>query len=92
MLTYIILAAGAASTEALYLADKGNTATTWSPACGSFGSFCHKGTASIAITFVAVVCYVMLSLISSYKLFSKYDAPASNPTNAKGIDFAASHG
>ncbi|MED6126199.1 hypothetical protein PIB30_076037 [Stylosanthes scabra] len=92
VLTYIILAAGAASTEVLYLADKGNTATTWSAACGSFGSFCHKGTASVAITFAAMFCYVMLSLISSYKLFSKYDAPMSNPVNAKGIDIVASHG
>lgn len=90
VLTYLILAAGAVSTEVLYLAEKGDTATTWSSACGSFGPFCHKVTASIAITFAAVVCYVLLSLISSYKLFSKYDAPLSNP--AKGMDIAASHG
>ncbi|TKY45623.1 CASP protein 2A1 [Spatholobus suberectus] len=80
VLTYIILAAGAASAEVLYLAEKGNMATTWSSACSSFVPFCHKVTASTAITFVVVVCYVLLSLISSYKLFSKYDAPAvSNP-------------
>ncbi|XP_061347494.1 CASP-like protein 2A2 [Gastrolobium bilobum] len=90
VLTYIILAAGAVSTEVLYLADRGNTATMWSSACGSFGPFCHKVTASIAITFVAVVCYIVLSLISSYNLFSKFDAPASNPT--KNINIAAFHG
>ncbi|KAK7276167.1 hypothetical protein RIF29_17302 [Crotalaria pallida] len=82
VLTYLILAAGAVSAEVLYLAEKGDPSTTWSSACGSFGQFCHKVTASIAITFVAVVCYVVLSLISSYKLFSKYDAPLSNPTKA----------
>jgi len=76
VLTYIILAAGAVSTEVLYLAEKGNTDTTWSSACGSFGRFCNKVTASVTITFVAVLCYVLLSLISSYKLFTKYDAPA----------------
>ncbi|WVY94666.1 hypothetical protein V8G54_033754 [Vigna mungo] len=76
VLTYIVLAAGAVSTEVLYLAENGNTATTWSSACGSFGRFCNKVTASITITFVAVLCYVLLSLISSYKLFTKYDAPA----------------
>ncbi|XP_061360521.1 CASP-like protein 2A2 [Gastrolobium bilobum] len=90
VLTYIVLAAGAVSTEVLYLAENGDTATTWSSACGSFGRFCHKVTTSIAITFVAVVCYVVLSLISSYKLFSKYDAPASTPTTT--IDVAAFHG
>ncbi|KAE8021885.1 hypothetical protein FH972_007735 [Carpinus fangiana] len=79
MLTYIILAAGAVSMEMLYLAYKGDTAITWSAACGSFDGFCRRATASVAITFVAVVCYTVLSLISSYKLFSKYDAPAANP-------------
>ncbi|KAG4935071.1 hypothetical protein AAZX31_18G045600 [Glycine max] len=87
VLTYIILAAGAVSTEVLYLAEKGDAATTWSSACGSFGRFCHKVTASVAITFVAVFCYVLLSLISSYKLFTNYDAPASRPTAA--IEVAA---
>ncbi|KAF1868902.1 hypothetical protein Lal_00048181 [Lupinus albus] len=84
VLTYLILAAGAVSAEVLYLVEKGDTSTAWSSACGSFGQFCHKVTASTAITFFAVVCYVVLSLISSYKLFSKYDAPAplSNPTKA----------
>ncbi|KAF1895011.1 hypothetical protein Lal_00022507 [Lupinus albus] len=91
VLTYITLAAGAVSMEVLYLAENGDTATTWSSACGSFGRFCHKATASIAITFVAVLCYVVLSLISSYKLFSKYDAPVvTSPTT--GIDVAAFHG
>ncbi|RDX90439.1 hypothetical protein CR513_27695, partial [Mucuna pruriens] len=76
VLTYLILAAGTASAGVLYLANKGNAATTWSSACGSFGPFCHKVTASTAITFVVVLCYLLLSLISSYKLFSKYDPPA----------------
>ncbi|KAK7385649.1 hypothetical protein VNO78_31411 [Psophocarpus tetragonolobus] len=85
VLTYLILAAGAASTEVLYLAEKGNMATTWGSACRAFGPFCHKATASTAITFVVVLCYVLLSLISSYKLFSKYDTPTvSNPS--KGVE------
>ncbi|KAL2333171.1 hypothetical protein Fmac_014384 [Flemingia macrophylla] len=89
VLTYIILAAGAVSIEVLYLAENGDSATTWSAACETFGRFCHKGTASIAITFVAVLCYVLLSLISSYKLFSKYDAPATRSTAA--IEVSAFH-
>ncbi|CAJ1970810.1 unnamed protein product [Sphenostylis stenocarpa] len=91
VLTYLILGAGAASMEILYLAEKGNPATTWSSACRAFGPFCHKVTASIAITFVIVICCTLLSLISSYKLFSNYDAPdVSNPS--KGVDIAAFHG
>ena len=72
------------------MAEKGNLATMWSSACGYFGRFCHKATASVAITFLAVVCYVLLSIISSYKLFSKFDAPATDTTTAstttKAID------
>lgn len=75
------------STEVLYLAYKGDTAITWGAACESFGKFCHKTIASVAFNFVAAFCYVLISLVSSYKLFSKFDAPASatNPTNANEV-------
>ncbi|KAK7372272.1 hypothetical protein VNO80_05647 [Phaseolus coccineus] len=91
VLTYLTLAAGAASMEVLYLVEKGNTSTTWSSACRAFGPFCHKVTASIAVTFVVVICYVLLSLISSYKLFTKYDAPDVSNTS-KGVHIVAFHG
>ncbi|KAK4420458.1 CASP-like protein 2A1 [Sesamum alatum] len=84
LLTYIILAAGAISAEVVYLAYKGDTSITWSQTCGSFGGFCRKATASIAITFVVTLCYAALSLISSYRLFSKYDAPVAYSN--KGIE------
>jgi hypothetical protein len=71
----VILAAGTVSTEVLYLANKGDTSIAWSAACASFGGFCHKALISTVITFVAVIFYAALSLVSSYKLFSKYDAP-----------------
>ncbi|WOH03079.1 hypothetical protein DCAR_0522471 [Daucus carota subsp. sativus] len=85
--TYIILGAGAVSTEVVYLAYKGDAAITWSGACGSLGKFCHKATASLAITFAVVICYAVLSLISSYRLFSRYEAPVGY-TN-KGIDMSS---
>ncbi|KAL2466748.1 CASP-like protein 2A1 [Abeliophyllum distichum] len=85
--TYLILVAGAISTEVVYLAYKGDASITWNQTCGSFGGFCRKATASIAITFVVTLCYVVLSLISSYRLFSKYDAPIAY--NNKGIEIAA---
>ncbi|KAA8526664.1 hypothetical protein F0562_008133 [Nyssa sinensis] len=90
LLTYIILSAGAVSTEVLYLSYKGDVAITWSEACGSFGSFCRTATTSIAITFVVVLCYAALSLISSYRLFSKFDAPVGY--NSKSTEIAAFHG
>ncbi|KAK1353863.1 hypothetical protein POM88_052228 [Heracleum sosnowskyi] len=66
---------------------QGDAAITWSGACGSLGKFCHKATASLAITFAVVICYAVLSLVSSYRLFSRYDAPIGY-TN-KGIDMSA---
>ncbi|XP_058108811.1 CASP-like protein 2A1 [Magnolia sinica] len=87
VVTYLILAAGAVSTELLYLAKKGDDAITWSQVCGVFGGFCHKATVSVGITFGVVACYAALSLISSYRLFSSYDAPLSFPR--KGIEVAA---
>lgn len=75
----MILAAGTVAAEVLYLANKGDNAITWSEACGEYGGFCHKATASVGITFGAVACYVVLSLISSYRLFTTYDAPIRFP-------------
>lgn len=75
----MILAAGAVAAEVLYLANKGDKTITWSQACGLYGGFCHKATASVGITFGAVACYVVLSLISSYRLFITYDAPICFP-------------
>uniref|UniRef100_A0A2P2IIP0 CASP-like protein n=1 Tax=Rhizophora mucronata TaxID=61149 RepID=A0A2P2IIP0_RHIMU len=90
VLTYGILAAGTVSLEVLFLANKGDSAITWSAACGSFGAFCHRATTSVMITFLGVACYVVLSLISSYKLFSRYDAPVDSP--GKGIEIATFQG
>ncbi|CAH8388924.1 unnamed protein product [Eruca vesicaria subsp. sativa] len=87
ILTYLVLAAGAVSTEVLYLAYKGDDAITWSDACSSFGSFCHRATASVIITFVVVCLYVVLSLISSYKLFTRFDPPAIADSN-KNVEVA----
>ncbi|CAH9091055.1 unnamed protein product [Cuscuta epithymum] len=88
LLTYVVLAAGAVATEVVYLDYKGDSATTWSESCGTFGGFCHKATTSVAITFTVSLSYVAISLISSYRLFSKYDAPVVLH-NSKGIEIPA---
>lgn len=80
------MAAGAASTEVIYLAYKGDTNVTWSETCGSFGGFCKKATASVSITFIVSLCYVGISLLSSYRLFSKYEAPIGQYNNKGGIE------
>ncbi|KAJ4832329.1 hypothetical protein Tsubulata_045557 [Turnera subulata] len=91
VLTYLILAAGAMSSEVLYLAEKGDVSITWSAACVSFGGFCHRAMTSLVITFVVLLCYAGLSLFSSYKLFSRYDAPVVS-YDGKGIEIPTFQG
>lgn len=91
VLTYVILAAGAVSTEVVYLAYKGDTAITWSAACGTFGAFCHKATTSVILTFGVMLCYAALSLISSYRLFSRFDPPSATHDANKAAEMAAFH-
>lgn len=90
LLTYIILGAGAVSTEVVYLAYKGDKQVTWSAACGSFSGFCNKATASVTLTFIVMACYAALSLISSYRLFSRFDPPSSHPIG-RGTEMSAFH-
>ncbi|KAJ6836422.1 CASP-like protein 2A1 [Iris pallida] len=91
VLTYVILAAGTVSSEILYLAYNGDEKVTWSKQCGVYSDFCSKATTSVGITFGAVACYVLLSLISSYRLFSTYDAPASSFLNNNNKDMETQH-
>ncbi|EOA32291.1 hypothetical protein CARUB_v10015553mg [Capsella rubella] len=75
VVTYLVLAAGSVSAETVYLAYYGNIPITWSSACDSYGIFCHKALISVVFTFVVSLLYMLLSLVSSYRLFSRFEAP-----------------
>ncbi|CAN0863602.1 CASP-like protein 2A1 [Linum grandiflorum] len=89
--TYLILGAASVSTEVLYLAKNGDIDITWSAVCGSFGGFCHKAAVSVVLTFVVVALFALLSLVSSYKLFSRFDAPLVTcpASKAAGLEISA---
>eukprot|EP01018_Ginkgo_biloba_P026933 Gb_02196 [translate_table: standard] len=74
--TYVLLAAGAVATEVLYLAYEGDEEVTWDKVCASYGRFCNRAGASLVISFVALLCFVLLSIVSAHRLFSKYDPPS----------------
>jgi uncharacterized protein (TIGR01569 family) len=74
--TYLILGAGAVVTEVLYLAYKGDEKITWFEICPYYGRFCNRVAASLVISFLALLCFIPLSLISAYRVFSKYDPPS----------------
>ncbi|XP_078432814.1 CASP-like protein 2A1 [Wolffia australiana] len=88
VLTYLLLAAATAAADLVYLAHMGNERATWSKVCSTFGNFCRLGTAATGMTFAATACYVGMSLTSSYRLFSAYDAPVT-PFISKGGEIAA---
>ncbi|XP_064963554.1 CASP-like protein 2A1 [Musa acuminata AAA Group] len=88
VLTYAILAAGTMSAELMYLAHYGDVKVTWSKECNVFGSFCKRATTSVGITFASVACYVLLSLVSSYRLFSAYETPIPF-ISSKGLEIAS---
>ncbi|URE04481.1 CASP-like protein [Musa troglodytarum] len=88
VLTYAILAAGTMSAEIMYLAYDGDVKVTWSKECNVFGSFCKRATTSIGLTFASVACYVLLSLVSSYRLFSAYETPLPF-ISSKGLEIAS---
>ncbi|RZR83210.1 hypothetical protein BHM03_00009779 [Ensete ventricosum] len=88
VLTYVILAAGTVATEIVYLAYMGAEKVTWSKECSAFDGFCRRATTSLGFTFGSVACYVLLSLVSSYRLFSNYDTPITF-LSSKGLEIAA---
>ncbi|CAA7049002.1 unnamed protein product [Microthlaspi erraticum] len=75
VVTYAVLAAGAVGAETVYLTYKGNLSITWSSACDYYGVFCHKALVSVLLTFLVTALYILLSLISSYRLFTRFEAP-----------------
>lgn len=77
-LTYIILTAGVSGIELVDLAYRGNEQVSWSRVCVSYGEFCNSARASVLITMAVLVCFMVLSLLSAHKLFSKYEAPIVN--------------
>jgi len=74
-ITYMMLAGGVVATQVLYIAYKGDEEVLWEQVCGSYGRFCNRAGASVIISFFALICFLLLSLLSSYRLFSKYDPP-----------------
>ncbi|CAH2054035.1 unnamed protein product [Thlaspi arvense] len=61
--------AAASSAAAIsYLAHNGNQNTNWLPICQQFGDFCQKTSGSVVSSFVAVVFFAMLVVLSGVAL------------------------
>ncbi|KAJ8434266.1 hypothetical protein Cgig2_010476 [Carnegiea gigantea] len=60
-----LTAAASAAAAIVYLAHKGNTSANWFAICQQFDSFCERTSGSLIGSFVAVVLFILLILMSS---------------------------
>ncbi|KAJ7974386.1 CASP-like protein [Quillaja saponaria] len=64
-----LLTAGASAAAAIvYVAHKGNTKANWFAICQQFNSFCERTSGSLIGSFVGVVLFILLILLSGLAL------------------------
>ncbi|KAF2289691.1 hypothetical protein GH714_037963 [Hevea brasiliensis] len=61
-------AAAAAATAIVYLAHNGNPSSNWLAVCQQFGDFCQKVSGAVVASFVSVVVFMLLVVISGLAL------------------------
>ncbi|GLT62713.1 hypothetical protein SLA2020_353290 [Shorea laevis] len=61
-------AAAAAAAAIVYLAHTGNPNTKWQVICHQFGDYCQKVSGAVVASFVIVVAYMLLILLSALAL------------------------
>ncbi|KVH99146.1 hypothetical protein Ccrd_022623 [Cynara cardunculus var. scolymus] len=61
--------------QIVYLAYNGNPKVTWSEACSSYGRFCGKLNLILVLHFIALLCFLVLSLISAFRVFTRFEPP-----------------
>ncbi|MQM10562.1 hypothetical protein Taro_043458 [Colocasia esculenta] len=81
VVAYLLVTSGSAVAEVLYLAYKGDRSVSWSKACDYFGEFCDRAKVSLILHFLALGCFMALSLISAFRVFSRFGAPFSQSSS-----------
>ncbi|KAH9626177.1 hypothetical protein KSS87_017701 [Heliosperma pusillum] len=61
----LLTAAASAAAAIVYLAHKGNTSANWFAICQQFNSFCERTSGSLIGSFVAMVLFILLILMSA---------------------------
>lgn len=64
--------------EIVYLVYNGNQKVTWSEACSSYGRFCRRLNLVLVLHFIALLCFFVLSMISGFRVFSRFEPPLSS--------------
>eukprot|EP00253_Pinus_taeda_P023380 PITA_23380 len=60
-----------AATAIAYVGYKGNSHTQWRKICGIYDRFCHHGVEALVVSFVGLVIFMALSVMSIYSLYSR---------------------
>lgn len=74
---YLMVTSGSAVVEILFLAHEGDKEVSWSEVCSYYGRFCSRTMLSLVFHLVALLCFLALSLVSAFRVFSKYEVPPS---------------
>ncbi|KAG8386115.1 hypothetical protein BUALT_Bualt03G0115500 [Buddleja alternifolia] len=80
VLAYLMVTSMAAQGEFLYLAYNGDRVVSWSEACASYGNFCSRLKLALALNVISVCCFLVLGVISAYRVFRRFEPPYVPPT------------
>uniref|UniRef100_A0A0D3F2J2 CASP-like protein n=1 Tax=Oryza barthii TaxID=65489 RepID=A0A0D3F2J2_9ORYZ len=73
---YLLLTSASAAAEVVYLAREGDREVSWGEVCSYFCRFCGAATVSVALNAAALLCFMALSLISAFRVFTKFNPPS----------------
>ncbi|KAJ0102655.1 hypothetical protein Patl1_04173 [Pistacia atlantica] len=76
IVAYLMLTSVAAVLEILRLTYNGDQEVTWSEACSSYGKFCNKMKIALVLHALALICFIILAVISAYRFFSLFEPPS----------------
>ncbi|TXG67561.1 hypothetical protein EZV62_008836 [Acer yangbiense] len=68
IIAYLMVTSGAAVMEIIYLAYNGDQKVTWSESCSSYGKFCYRMKLALIFHALALVCFIVLAVISAYRI------------------------
>ncbi|XP_068655483.1 CASP-like protein 2D1 [Aristolochia californica] len=75
VLAYLLVTSTSAVIELLFLFQRGDRDVSWSEACSTYRKYCGRVKVSLILHGMAFACFLVLSCISAYRVFSKFEAP-----------------
>lgn len=67
----LVMAGASAAAAIAYVGYKGNSHTQWLKICNNFDRFCHHTAGAIVTSFVAVIIFMILTMMSIYSIYKR---------------------